>query len=438
MRIEIRNLAKINNADIEINGITVIVGNNNTGKSTVGKALFSIFNSVYDINTKVYKTREKEILRRYRAEIRKLFLNNAELFGGEMQSYSHVKNSEIVFRRLIQRIRSEKYNINDIDCIVDTINNEINKYGIVLEDEEIDNLIFTLKKESDIVSQISDYDISLEIIERFFKDIFSEQICSLKNNNVSEVNIYIHEMEQKFRFVDNKCSEWESSFEIMHEAFLIDNPFILDELNAYMDSYGDNDARTMLLRKIEESGMKSDDSIISAVLAKEKIKDIQQIINNIVPENIINKNGEWVAAEDSLKEEIHVDNLSAGVKSFLVLKILLERGILKEKDVLILDEPEIHLHPEWQIKYAELIVLMQKMFDLSILVTTHSRDFFEAINIYSKKYSIVDKCHYYLSNEIEGEVGFRNVSNNVDEIYNQLVAPSRLLDKIKFELEEDE
>ena len=366
MRIEIRNLAKINNADIEINGITVIVGNNNTGKSTVGKALFSIFNSVYDINTKVYKTREKEILRRYRAEIRKLFLNNAELFGGEMQSYSHVKNSEIVFRRLIQRIRSEKYNINDIDCIVDTINNEINKYGIVLEDEEIDNLIFTLKKESDIVSQISDYDISLEIIERFFKDIFSEQICSLKNNNVSEVNIYIHEMEQKFRFVDNKCSEWESSFEIMHEAFLIDNPFILDELNAYMDSYGDNDARTMLLRKIEESGMKSDDSIISAVLAKEKIKDIQQIINNIVPENIINKNGEWVAAEDSLKEEIHVDNLSAGVKSFLVLKILLERGILKEKDVLILDEPEIHLHPEWQIKYAELIVLMQKMFDLSI------------------------------------------------------------------------
>ena len=44
---------------------------------------------------------------------------------------------------------------------------------------------------------------------------------------------------------------------------------------------------------------------------------------------------------------------------------------------MILDEPEIHLHPEWQLAYAELIVLLEKKFDLSIVVTTHSRDFFE-------------------------------------------------------------
>ena len=52
--------------------------------------------------------------------------------------------------------------------------------------------------------------------------------------------------------------------------------------------------------------------------------------------------------------------------------MLIEKGALQEKDVLVLDEPEIHLHPQWQVAYAQLIVLLQKYFDLSIVVTTHS------------------------------------------------------------------
>ena len=37
MKLNISNFAKIDNADIIIDGITVIAGENNTGKSTIGK-----------------------------------------------------------------------------------------------------------------------------------------------------------------------------------------------------------------------------------------------------------------------------------------------------------------------------------------------------------------------------------------------------------------
>ena len=40
MKLSINNFAKIKQADIIIDGITVIAGENNTGKSTVGKVLF--------------------------------------------------------------------------------------------------------------------------------------------------------------------------------------------------------------------------------------------------------------------------------------------------------------------------------------------------------------------------------------------------------------
>ena len=39
MRLTLKNIAKVRKADVEINGITVIAGENDTGKSTVGKAL---------------------------------------------------------------------------------------------------------------------------------------------------------------------------------------------------------------------------------------------------------------------------------------------------------------------------------------------------------------------------------------------------------------
>ena len=48
MRLEVSNFAKIGNADLKFDGITVIAGMNNTGKTTIGKILYCIFNSLYD------------------------------------------------------------------------------------------------------------------------------------------------------------------------------------------------------------------------------------------------------------------------------------------------------------------------------------------------------------------------------------------------------
>lgn len=127
------------------------------------------------------------------------------------------------------------------------------------------------------------------------------------------------------------------------------------------------------MRKYEESI----DNIFDTVYAKEKISEIMRIVNDIIPGKIASKGGKWTLSSDYLDNPVDFYNLSAGLKSFVVLKMLIEKGILKEKDVLILDEPEIHLHPDWQLKYAEIIVLLQKMFDLNIVVTTHSRDFLE-------------------------------------------------------------
>ena len=48
MELKIDNIGAISNADIELDGITVIAGINNKGKSTVGKTVYALLHDMFD------------------------------------------------------------------------------------------------------------------------------------------------------------------------------------------------------------------------------------------------------------------------------------------------------------------------------------------------------------------------------------------------------
>lgn len=149
---------------------------------------------------------------------------------------------------------------------------------------------------------------------------------------------------------------------------------------------------------------------------------------------ILNQDKEFCLKNSKFSEPVSFHNLSTGLKSFVVLKMLLEKGALKEKDVIILDEPEIHLHPQWQIAYAELIILLQKQFDLSVIVTTHSPYFMDAINLFSCKYGTDSRVNYYLASNIDNTVKMDLVTGNIGAIYKKMSSPIQLLDTLRYEL----
>jgi len=54
------------------------------------------------------------------------------------------------------------------------------------------------------------------------------------------------------------------------------------------------------------------------------------------------------------------------------LGVYLKYGVLKRGDFLIIEEPESHLHPDKQVKVAELLAMLVNRLGLNVLVTTHS------------------------------------------------------------------
>ena len=240
---------------------------------------------------------------------------------------------------------------------------------------------------------------------------------------------------EELLFVNSNCERLKDDVKIIHKAIYIDNPFVVDELSRYRDSGNPmNDMLIGLLTAKERDNVM--DGIVESVRAKEKLNDIYRTLQNVIEGEILfnQSNEEYYLKNKKFSEPISFHNLSTGMKSFVILKMLLERGCLKEKDVVILDEPEIHLHPQWQIAYAELLVLLQKQFDLSVVVTTHSPYFVDAINLFSCKYATDSSVNYYISSVDNNRVNMKNVTDNIEEIYKKMVSPIEALDTLRYEL----
>ena len=414
MELNIKNFASIKEASIKIDGITVIAGENNTGKSTIGKILFASFNSLRDIDKKV----NSEI----NYSIRDLLMD----FIKRVTFYSPKKNI------LVETI-TRRFKLNDIvSNILNDINSNEDNNKENIENIIIDNIReytntndkFTKENIEFLANRIIEYNnisrkkIALNLITKYYNDLFYKQINSriFKNTNAE---IKLNDFGISFEFQNDKCAKFKKNI-YENSVFLIDNPFVLD-IEDY--SYSPSIPDSYLISEIHDKY--NEDYIVDKTLAEEKLEIIYKMLSNAINGKIIKKENDFYLAFDNITEPISIHNISAGLKSFTIIKMMLEEGILKEKDILVLDEPEIHLHPKWQLLYAEIIVLIQKVFNLHIVITTHSPYFLESIELFTKKHGIDDKTNYYLSdiNIKENYSTINLVNDRISDIYYKMATP---------------
>lgn len=116
-------------------------------------------------------------------------------------------------------------------------------------------------------------------------------------------------------------------------------------------------------------------------------------------------------------------NVASGIKAFGVLQMLLETQALDESKILIWDEPENHLHPEWQIKFASVLVELAKA-GIPILISSHSPYFIQAVRYFADKLSMNDFVNYYLAEETEDELCvLEDVTDDLNRIFMKLAQP---------------
>ena len=116
------------------------------------------------------------------------------------------------------------------------------------------------------------------------------------------------------------------------------------------------------------------------------------------------------------------------MKTFYLLKTLLTNGCIVSNAPIILDEPEVHLHPEWQLILAEIIVLLQKELSLHFLINTHSPYFLRAIEVYSNKHKIYDKVKFYEAKKVNTHNTIIEPVVDIKQIYKSLTQPLKIIE----------
>lgn len=426
MELGIRNFAKISEADIVIDGITVIAGNNNTGKSTVGKILDAVFNVTNNIVVKMNKARADSLADMLEKELEQVQTK------GQRYSADRYENS-LTIHRFAEELMKEESNLWEICRLY------LGKLDVVLDRIEEERVITRIENLITEISQISESSLSQAIYTKYFRDIFHEQINSLYHrDDNAEITLQIKGKKIQLTFSLDECVKSVRELAVSSTSLYIDDPFVLDELNNVYSFFTTESSmhKKNIIEKLKVTTEKAvEERALSELLINKRLEEITQLMDTVASGKVLKRYHYMYQMNGDISKELDVASLSTGLKSFVIIKQLLLNGALNEKDVIVLDEPEIHLHPEWQLIYAEIIVLLQKKFDFHIIVTTHSSHFMEALELFSKKYGISKRCNYYLADVKEDGAYFENVTDNLSKIYKQMVDPTLLLSRLREELE---
>lgn len=422
MKLYMENIGKLANTEITIDGITVIAGKNGTGKSTVSKSLYSIFTSFYDYNERINDLRNYLINIEIRKQTSSFFMMQIKqeklnsFFQSLYQNRNNFKDNKLVLKDEIINFFAENISEDYLDF------DEASRFEKNINDEMLDGIIRVLF--------ISEESLLEYIVDGSFDVEFNGQIKKISNEDIpAKIELTIKNNVTSVYFYDVGNNKVHNPILLTKKVVYIDDPYIIDNIGdlgyfnipRYEYLNHRDDLIVLLQSKNSPQSILIDDSL---EIINEHLKKVGQV-------NIIKERNRYLYNFSNSEEKINIKNASTGLKAFLIIKLLIERGALLKNGAIILDEPETHLHPDWQLIFAELIVLLNKYLGMHILINSHSPYFIRAIEVYSKKHNVDDKLRFYLAyNNFETNLSeIKEVTDSVEEIYSALAAALDVLEE---------
>jgi len=436
MLVTFKNTGMIEKADIRLDGLTVIAGENNTGKSTVGKMMYSIIKTFnrYEKDARLFQVSQ------IKNAIDDLYFNFKKEYNGapgliDMKEFfdglenealalleKSLANKEIEFI-LAEKIKGFTEIIKSISGKEPNLGGIPGRIAAVIDKKPPRDTIYKDSFEKYIKSVLSG-----EVSNKFSKDPAYSITGTDGDNKIFEIsgrngNLKI-DVEDRFYFED---------------ATFIESPVILnlvDSLRFSMTEFdGNGDIKKQvellekayapeymkdLILKLTKRNTRGDQAKIV-----EKIRDIIDGYFYYDPEE---RDFVFEAGNQTFKGVA----IASGIKFLGIVNILFLAGFLGKKTLLIIDEPETHMHPQWQLDFAEVLVKLVKE-GSHILLTSHSPYLIEALKLYADDILGKNQADFYWSKREKNAFVscFYHVTHDLSPVYNTLAGPFRKLDRIK-------
>ncbi len=422
MEIRVKNIGLLRDVSVELKGLTVIAGENDRGKSTLGKAVFVLQKSyMMSRGGFFYKNWKRYIsikLRDFKSRIsgtletRALYDRIASLLNSFQREADSIIDLRIdenekrkQFRKLVKKLEVELANYAS---------------SYVPVNEFISNLLRSASYEfKDIFKKRN---LQRLLYYQFYGDAVSKYFP--EEDSLIEINSLTSSIKAILKGTRVESFD-EIGGQIIRDVTFIDTPVIFQLINLLSE---EEVIRKEYTPTIKDLRRKIKDQRANLLPWEEE--EVEKLLNNIYTIIDARIHQEWDKNFYMIRDtynrslKIRLENAATGIKSFSLLAILIEKGWIRDNTLLIVDEPEVHLHPIWQVKYAEILIELVKR-GVFVLVTTHSPYIVQSIEKFSRCANLVDKTKFYLfSREKESPLVIsEDVSSEVNKIYSLFVRP---------------
>lgn len=399
--LSIKDFRAINKAEISLNGITVVSGVNGCGKSTMSKLLYYIFkeSAAYEKLLLKYFNDATYDYRSLLLQIYQLSLRNTSSRSPLRRSfYLRSFNPDDVqeFKARIDEIIEEYLHMTDADApgisrirkIAESIFNEDNSSS------------------EDIASAIRDKYESVFAEVEILADRRPFMLLKKAVSNRFRTEIKGVEVSEFGELFFGDDLEYATEPHAIKKVLYFDTPMAMG-MDDVMDAPDYWSELNDMLRHAN-AGISEDRGLLALIRANIK--------------------GEAVCDDDSMSydfgfrsdtgEIFDIMDCATGIKSFAILQLLLKNNYLDKSTLLIIDEPEAHLHPQWIVEYARLIVLINKVLKVKFFIASHSTDMVSAIRYISEKEGVLSDVDFYVAEEDEnGKYSFNWLDNDIEPIF---------------------
>ena len=457
MNLTVSKFRAINKADIKLNGITVVTGENGCGKTTLSRLLYVTIKTSRNFDEIV----RRDLNRRLR-EILRALTDLMQDFARIERISSPDNSKEYSIRRVSYRSLLIK-NDDDSDLsqyeekiysYINTIQDGINDYLsektapnakrsrqplIEKRLQRIQQILQTLLNDDNPnkgeKGKMDDVFSLLDKLKISIHQSFAAAMRTLesRNNNVFISELYRHfgdDLKKQFNIIEFgvPITDWEHQKLLMthgiQDCVYIDTPMAI-----MSDSYTENEYWEDLI------------SVLQAPALAFPLDRQLNLVNKII-------SGEVSYSSDTIDDDFiykrndgavfNLNDCATGIKSFGILQILLNNGRLNKNTILIIDEPEAHLHPQWIVEYARLIVLLNKQLGVKFFIASHNPDMVSAIKYIAQKEKVADSLNFYLAHKLPNTYSYYyiDLQRNIDPIFESF---NIALDRInQYGIDEDE
>lgn len=413
-RLHLKNFRAIEEADITLDGITVVAGINACGKSTISRLFYETFRCA--------RCFEKLVLRSFLAKHKEL-LSDLErissLFNGTRGVFFDGMFDKGVEGIVFDDNGIEQIEVCKIFAIVKRLRRQVleNPFPVSLagilprwfrnwrNNGWIDKEYFR-QDNQDWSSLLEE---ALRDIELVLKRKFEEPKRKILNR---ELSVFLEEL--KFSFKGS--GEW-GNFDIfdddgivtdlknnffapitgVKQVFYCDAPWFSYSCWNREGKYGDQ------IRDILTAPNDFEEERVN----KESLVELNRLFQDVARGSITAKTF-WKGEEDDYETQFwytqegktfRLQDCATGLKSVGLLQMLMNKGALTETTVVFLDEPEAYLHPEWIVEYARMLILINKTLGTRFFIATHNPDMTSAIRYISEKEGTLDSVNFYIAEE---------------------------------------